>query len=198
MKILLISDTHGSIGRVTNILKRLTGIDLIIHCGDYAFDAQWLAESCDIPIVSVKGNSDEYYGDAFETVATPYGNLLVTHGHMQLVEFRLDNLLYLTEENHCIGACFGHTHIACCEETDGIHLINPGSLTDPRDETGGTFALINSTEENFYVDIVRYDTFMGADKQEEPPAEADTSSKKKTPKAKGGFLRNLLNHSDRF
>ena len=199
MKIFLTSDTHGSITKDQEVLATLSDIDLIIHCGDYKDDGQWLSEVTGIPAVCVHGNSDRCNPSDFTTVDTPYGKILVIHGHMQLVEFRLDNLLYQAMEKDCTAACYGHTHIAAYEEVDGIHLINPGSLTDPRDGSGGTFAIITSTENDFYVDIVRYDTFMDSHRKAEPPVNSESNSQKKNaPKVKGGFLRKLLNYSDRF
>ena len=199
MKIFLTSDTHGSITKALKVLEHLSDIDLIIHCGDYASDGQWLSDITGIPAVSVHGNSDQRDLSDFTTVDTPYGKILVIHGHMQLVEFRLDNPLYFAMEKDCVAACYGHTHIAAYEEIDGVHLINPGSLADPRDGTNGTFALITCSEDDFYADIVRYDTFMESHRKAEPAADSSSGTQKKNaPKAKGGFLRKLLNYSDRF
>ncbi len=48
MKILLISDTHGDISKVIEILDRVKGIDMILHCGDYETDARILENCTDI------------------------------------------------------------------------------------------------------------------------------------------------------
>ncbi|MBR3182931.1 MAG: metallophosphoesterase, partial [Firmicutes bacterium] len=42
MRILIVSDTHGSVQRVLDIYKKLakeSPVDLIAHCGDYSDDA---------------------------------------------------------------------------------------------------------------------------------------------------------------
>lgn len=183
MKILLLSDTHGLLDKVYEIYGKLNHIDLIIHCGDYQRDAHTLEETLGIPIVSVKGNCDGASRPDREIVETPAGKLLITHGHLEGAGYDYNNLLYLAEEKDCIAVCFGHTHVPMCEDFGGIYLINPGSLTNPRDGSNGSYAILHSTEEDFYANIVYYDTVCGSQKKKKP---------------QGGFIRGLLNYSDRF
>ncbi len=185
MKILVLSDTHGKLDKVYEIAEKLTDIDLIIHCGDYQRDAFDLEDTLCVPTVSVKGNCDRSHGIDRRIVETPYGNIMVTHGHMEGCRTDCNQLLYAAEEAGCVAACFGHTHIPLCEDFNGLYLINPGSLTQPRDGTNGSYAIIRSTEEDFYANIIYYDTVCGP-------------QTKKGKKVTGGFLRGLLNYSDRF
>ena len=149
MKILLLSDTHGLLDKVYEIYGKLNHIDLIIHCGDYQRDAHTLEDTLGIPIVSVKGNCDGASRPDREIVETPAGKLLITHGHLEGAGYDYNNLLYLAEEKDCIAVCFGHTHVPMCEDFGGIYLINPGSLTNPRDGSNGSYAILHSTEEDF-------------------------------------------------
>lgn len=195
MKILLLSDTHGDLSRPCEIYKKLTDIDLILHCGDYKSDGIWLGDQFQVPVTAVSGNCDASDSSETEIVETPAGKILLTHGHGQLIHWRLDNLLYLAEEKGCIAACFGHTHKAMCENTDGIWLINPGSLSEPRDYSKGTYAILNCTEEGFSAEIIEYEPPA---QETEPPNDSSCSSSNKKKQVKGGFLRGLLNYSDRF
>lgn len=217
MKILLLSDTHGNLDRACQIYEKLNNIDLILHCGDYQSDAEFLEEILGASVISVKGNCDHSKGPDYKTVDTPCGKILITHGHMEFVNFRFDNLLYLAEENHCFAACFGHTHAAMNEDFDGIRLINPGSLTEPRDGSGGTFAVLDCTDDGFSAEIIAYSDFRAQYLEDDTDADTDgdrhggnskggsskggsggrTGSGTKS-KIKGGFLRRLLNYSDRF
>lgn len=185
MKIFLISDTHGDLSKVYEIYEKLTNIDMIIHCGDYQKDAYQLEDTLGIPVVSVKGNCDKTQLADHATVDTPYGKILVTHGHTENVDYSCNQLLYTAEENGCFAACFGHTHVPFNEDFDGIHLINPGSLSRPRDGSNGSYAILRITEEDFYSNIIYYDTICGP-------------QTKKQKKVTGGMLRNMLNYSDRF
>ena len=111
MKILAISDTHGKLDKVRDIWPKLTDIDMIIHAGDFIRDGKALSKELKVPVVTVKGNCDNGYShDDFETVATEYGDILVTHGHMENVKYRLDNLLYKALENDC-RAAVSYTHL---------------------------------------------------------------------------------------
>lgn len=196
MKILVISDTHKNIKRALAVYEKLRNVDFVIHLGDYMSDADKLAEILDTEVISVAGNMDEYEasGDGGSTssalnavVQTEYGKLLLTHGHREQVKFSYDRLLYRAEEFGCKAVLFGHTHVPLCTRIDGIHIVNPGSISFPRggmtDDAGrpyGSYAVITTAPDEFHCAIV-YD--------KEPE---DTGS--------GGFhkIRNMLNYSDRF
>lgn len=183
MKILLLSDTHGKLDKVYQIYEKLNHIDMIFHCGDYQKDAHALEDTLGVPVASVKGNCDGAMKPDRQIVDTPSGKVLLTHGHMEGADYDYNNLLYLAEENDCIALCFGHTHVPICENFEGIWLINPGSLTLPRDGSNGSYAVLHAEEEDFYANLVYYDTVCG-------------SRRKK--KVQGGYIRGLLNYSDRF
>ena len=186
MNIFVISDTHGHLEKAYDMYNKISetdDIDMIIHCGDYQRDAGLVEQTLAVPTISVKGNCDGSRGRDIRVIETPAGNVLVTHGHMERVEWDYNNLLYLAEENDCIAACFGHTHIPVFEKYNGITLVNPGSLTFPRDSSKGSCALLHLTEDVVDGLILYYDESYG------------NSNKKK---AHGGYLRGLLNYSDRF
>lgn len=183
MKILVLSDTHGKTEKTCRVFRTLNNIDLIIHCGDYYRDGQTLEDLFGVTVIGVKGNCDGASSPDVKIVPTPHGNILVTHGHLEGVGYDYTKLLYKAEENQCIAVCFGHTHVPVFEDCNGIYLINPGSLTSPRDGTNGSYGMIHSTDYDFRGSIVYYDTIFGATKKSGPS---------------GGYIRGLLNHSDRF
>lgn len=183
MKILVISDTHGHLDKVLRVYEKLTDIDLIIHCGDYQRDGYNLEDILGVKVISVRGNCDGGGSSDFEIVETPGGDILVTHGHAQGVDYDYSRLLYMAQENDCIAVCFGHTHVPVNDYEGDVYFINPGSLSLPRDGSNGSYGIIRSTEEDFYSNIVYYDTIF-------PP--------EKNKKVTGGFIRNMLNYSDRF
>lgn len=145
MKILVISDTHGDINKAEDVIRKTTGIDLIIHLGDYFRDAQKLAgEFPDIPIEYIYGNSDFMIED------TPGEKLLeikgrkifITHGHRYSVKWDYDKLFKKAEELKVDMLLFGHTHIPELIKREGYFIMNPGSLTDPRDDSNESYAVI--------------------------------------------------------
>lgn len=185
MKILAISDTHGKIDKALKVRDMVADVDLLVHLGDFKSDGDEIGKATGIHTITIKGNCDGSRSDEdYKIIKTPGGNILLTHGHMQNVKFSLQNLLYFTREHDCKAAIFGHTHIPTIEDVNGTHLINPGSLTLPADNGPGSYAIINSTDAGLSASIVFYNTA--------------TDSGGRKPKVTGGYLRNILNNSDRF
>ena len=180
MKILVIGDTHGKIKRVRDIWPKLTDIDLIAHTGDHYSDALSLERELSVPVVAVAGNCDGS-GPDHQIIETEYGNLLLIHGHRENVKYDPGTLKYRAMEMDCRAVLFGHTHQGVVTSDDGIHLVTPGSLSLPRDGKSGSYAIVRTAENRFDASIVYYSTVMGG----------------KTPPS-GGFLRSIINYSDRF
>lgn len=180
MKILVIGDTHGKLNKVRDIWPKLKDIDLIAHTGDHYSDAAILEEQLHTPVVSVRGNCDGS-GPERQIIDSEYGRILLTHGHRDNVKYDLNMLKYRAMEAECRAVLFGHTHQSLVTESDGIWFVNPGSLTLPRDTKSGSYAIVRTAEDRFDASVVYYSTIMG---------------EKKTPSE--GFLKSILNYSDRF
>ena len=179
MKYLVISDTHGVMGRVYEVIRNEKDLDGIIHLGDLKKDSLELEKRLEIPVYGVMGNCDGAinHSEASKVIETDAGKILLTHGHLDGVNFDITNLMYRALENQCIAAFFGHTHIQYLEDTGEVILMNPGSLTKPRDGSNGSYAIAEIIDGNLTCRIVNY---------------------KKNVKAKGGYIKGLINYSDRF
>lgn len=183
MKLFVISDTHGKLDKVYEIYNKLTAIDLIVHLGDCIKDAQEIEKTLGIDVISVKGNMDGGHSSSdYKILETECGNLYLAHGHLQNVKANYQNIFYRAEECNCIAALFGHTHKPVFEDINGLYLINPGSLSLPSDGTQGSYAILNTSTEGLSGSIVYYSSIM----------------RKTVPKVQGGYLKGLLNYSDRF
>lgn len=207
MKILVISDTHGQLARffeVFNKLMKENPVQAIVHCGDNYKDAETIRMRAGLPVFAVKGNCDRSFDDASDMILeTEAGDFLITHGHMENVGCDLQRLYYKTLESECIGAFFGHTHRAAYLDMDGIYLMNPGSLSKPRDGSGGTFGLVETSETGVWGKIYRYEDFLasgssGGSGSGNGGSGSGSEGAHKKPKVTGGKLRSLLNYSDRF
>ncbi len=184
MRIFVISDTHGQIEKVCQVYRKLKDIDLIVHCGDYYQDAISIQETLGARTLWVKGNCDgSFDGKDTAIIEAECGDILVTHGHMQNVGYSQQNIYYLAAENNCVGVLYGHTHIPALTEVDGITLMNPGSLSKPRDNSSGSYGILETDDFGLHGSIHYYD---------------ETTSESHKPKVKGGYLKGLLNYSDRF
>ena len=190
MNFLVISDTHGKIDTAVEIGGEISGIDAIIHLGDYEKDAHSIAELLGMDVFSVKGNMDNGFHpeDAFRILETEAGRLLLTHGHMQNVKSSLNNLLFLAQEQECTAVLFGHTHLPVIEQAHGILFVNPGSLSLPAGGGSASYAIVTTGTDGVRAEL----RFCAKTKSPE------SSPQKNGPKVRGGFLRDILNNSDRF
>mgnify|MGYP001274342485 CR=1 FL=1 len=179
MKLFVISDTHGRLDRAVEIYHKLTDVDMIVHLGDYESDCIELAQELGVDFACVKGNMDGAGRTDRHVLETECGRILLTHGHLEGARMSQRGLIEAAGKEKCCAVFFGHTHVPCNEETEGIRILNPGSLTYPRDGSDGSYAIVHTSEEGLEASIVYYG---GAARK----------------KSQGGFLRNLMNYSDGF
>lgn len=142
MKILICSDSHGDNESLMKIAKKHPDCDLYIHAGDSESVSYMIR-----PFDSCKGNCD-YFSDFVERrmFDTPYGKLLVQHTpNLQNSLIREYNIRILIH---------GHTHRRRLEEVDGLVIVNPGSVSYPRDGNDKSYAIMeldqNKYEVKFY------------------------------------------------
>lgn len=148
MKLVAVSDTHGDHQILETILTQQPDADAYFYAGDSEFAA-------DDPIfdhyVAVRGNMD--FDSAFPlTVSQTVAGVPVfmTHGHRFGVNFSLSQLLEAAAKAKARIVIFGHTHQLGVEQHDGMVVLNPGSISQPRGQfarLGGTYAVIEATDE---------------------------------------------------
>ena len=136
MKIAVIRDTHG-INRYIDIAKKyIKECDAVIHLGDNIEDIERLTEGFNGSVYSVKGNCDFSSKYPSEQILTLAGKkIFITHGHNYGVKYSMNNIYYRAKELEGDIALFGHTHESLILEEDGVILMNPGSISLPRNST---------------------------------------------------------------
>lgn len=144
MKIAVISDTHGVVENTISTLKRIEGLDLIIHLGDYSKDAIAIEKDMNIKTIKVKGNCDindlETPDDFIFEAGTK--KIFMTHGDLYRVKFGMNEIYYKAKELNADVVLFGHSHTSTLIEYDGIVFLNPGSPTLPRAGTAKSIGLL--------------------------------------------------------
>ncbi len=136
-KILVASDTHGKNENLRELMRRLGRLDMFIFCGDGSgleYDIRdYVGETC--AVYMVRGNNDLFSKLPWDREFKLGGlKAFLTHGHRYGISGSLERILSETRSRGC-GICFfGHTHRPLEEKIDGIYLINPGSLSYPRQE----------------------------------------------------------------
>jgi hypothetical protein len=189
MKFLVISDTHGRIEEAVEVYRSLDKVDRILHLGDFRKDGLRLESCLGIPVTALKGNADGGYSqEDYRILNTEYGTIYLSHGHMEAVKRGPENILYKASSLGCKAVLHGHTHVPAFLDFGGIYLLNPGSLTQPAGGRSGSYAVLETSESEFNASIFYY--HPGEDS--EPVSKVGKSAENE------GFLRRILNDSDRF
>lgn len=138
MKILVISDSHGSDDLLSCIIREHKDAEYIVFLGDGERDIEAaLAEndidpfdpSCRIKVIQVCGNCDLFSREPVRIVEEIGGRrFYITHGFSENVKFGMDRLAGAAASGHCDIALFGHTHRRCLSVENGVTCFNPGSV----------------------------------------------------------------------
>ncbi len=184
MKLLVISDTHGRITPVWELLQKKKDFDLLIHLGDVEEDAHLLAEDAGLDLVVVPGNMDGAFDlqSCVQELQTEAGKILLTHGHIFGVSSSEEQLVAEAKKRGCVGVFYGHTHRSTYQEKDGLVVINPGSASRPRDGNPPSYAIVHTRPEGLEGSIL-YFTEKGSTPQRS---------------SQNGRWHRMLNYSDRF
>lgn len=133
MKILIVSDTHGRDENLEKAVYREEPFDYLIHCGDVEGREIFIEALVDCPCCIVSGNNDFFSDLPREEIIDLAGKkILVTHGHTYGVSGGTDGIVEAARARGCEAVLFGHTHYPEIKMQEGILVINPGSLTFPR------------------------------------------------------------------
>lgn len=135
-KILVVSDNHGEMYNLSMALDYMKGkIDALVHCGDSEFSMERLRGLADCPVYLAEGNCDYYFTGDSEDIFEMEGHVcFVTHGNRYGVNWGEEELLDKALEMGADLVFYGHTHVPSCHvyEEEGVTLINPGSIAQPR------------------------------------------------------------------
>lgn len=130
----VISDTHRYIWVIENAMRKLEGVDILIHLGDNVQDIKEIRKYYNGEIINVKGNCDFAVDVPSEKVEVIAGKkVFITHGHRYDVKYDLSRIRYKALEVEADIVLFGHTHVSQIAYEDGIWFVNPGSPAVPRD-----------------------------------------------------------------
>ena len=135
MKVLIVSDTHRNEDNLIMALEKETNLDLLIHCGDVEGAEAEIEHYAGCKTVFVAGNNDYFSGLPREVeIEIEECKVWITHGHSYYVNA---NPEYIRKEARSRGmdiVMFGHTHRPVADVMEDLTVINPGSLTYPRQD----------------------------------------------------------------
>lgn len=135
MRVLIVSDTHGRHAGFDQALEAAGKVDMLIHLGDIEGGEEYIHAVVECETHIIRGNND-FFTDLPREEEFHIGKyrVFITHGHNYYVSL---NSEYIREEARARKAdivMFGHTHKPYFEEKDGIVILNPGSISFPRQE----------------------------------------------------------------
>lgn len=134
--ILIVSDTHGYSRHLEDVLKKAGPLDLVIHLGDSSGEERLIPKLASCPFELVAGNNGYGNFPRGKVITIEKYRILLTHGHLYRVNYTYRELAQEARRQNCQIAMCGHTHIPALEEYEGITIVNPGSLSLPR-QAGG-------------------------------------------------------------
>ena len=160
MKMFFISDIHGSLFFLKKALLRYKeeGASYIVMLGDALYHgprnplpkdydpqkvANLLNEYKD-QIIAVRGNCDsevdqmiiEYPMMAdYSIILYDNRRLFLTHGHI----YNKNNMPNLSKNDVLV---YGHTHVPVAEKNNNIYVLNPGSLSLPKENNANSYAIL--------------------------------------------------------
>ena len=164
MKLMIASDLHGSSCYVRKLMERMEEEkpDKLLLLGDLLYHGprNALPEEYSCPsvadqlnaikekIVAVRGNCDSEVDQMVlefpmlaEYAVLPVGDHLcyLTHGH----NYGPDKLPPMAKGDLLIS---GHIHVPVCREQDGVWLLNPGSVSLPKENTPHSYLIVEDGE----------------------------------------------------
>lgn len=133
-KYLVFSDSHGQDDRMFDVIQKYKKeIDGIFHLGDIEGSADHLSAMIQGPVYQVRGNCDWSSRAPQMQVFKLHGHTIaMTHGHRNRVNYGIDMLKYWALENQADIVMYGHTHVPFVEQTSTMTVLNPGSISRPR------------------------------------------------------------------
>ena len=135
MKILIVSDTHGRHRNLEEVLDREGPIDMLVHLGDVEGGEDYICALADCETHIIAGNND-FFSDLSREQEFFIGKyrVFITHGHSYYVSMGTKELKKEARRRGVDIVMYGHTHVPHLEVDGNLTVLNPGSLSYPRQE----------------------------------------------------------------
>jgi len=155
MRIVIISDSHGKGHIVDKIINEQASAKHIFFLGDVVRDIEDFSyEYTDRTFHIVSGNCD--FGSLYpicDIAKIDDIGIFYTHGHTFSVKSSTERLAKAAKERNCKIALYGHTHVSHISYEDGVYIVNPGSVSSPRQSNTASYAVID-IEKNGIMPII--------------------------------------------
>ena len=135
MRILVVSDTHRNNANYLKVIERTGPLDMVIHCGDVEGSELVISEAVGCPVEIVQGNND-FFSELPKEKEFMVGQYKVwlTHGHNYYIAMNSEMIKREARDREADIVICGHTHKPVVDIGSDLTLINPGSISYPRQE----------------------------------------------------------------
>lgn len=140
MKVLIVSDTHRLNGTLQQVIEKEKPFDMLLHLGDSEGSEELITDWCreqkaGCQVHLVAGNNDFFSALPREKeVRIGTYKAFLTHGHLYNVSVGTARLLDEAKDRGAQLAIYGHTHRPQLAKRENVMILNPGSLSFPRQE----------------------------------------------------------------
>ena len=133
MRILVVSDTHRNNANYLKVIERTGPLDMVIHCGDVEGSELVISEAVGCPVEIVQGNND-FFSELPKEKEFMVGQYKVwlTHGHNYYIAMNSEMIKREARDREADIVICGHTHKPVVDIGNDLTLINPGSISYPR------------------------------------------------------------------
>ncbi len=157
MRILVLSDSHRRTSALFDAVEAHPDIKHVIFLGD------GVNELDDVKLIysdrnyySVSGNCDFSSALTTSLIIKLEGKVIYAcHGHLHGVKYGLDRAVSAAKQAGADILLFGHTHVAMTSYSDGLYIMNPGSVSQPRDGGRPSYGIIDIVPQGIMTNIIR-------------------------------------------
>lgn len=135
MKVLIVSDTHGRHANLEEVLEREGNVDMLLHLGDVEGEEQYIEQVSKCRCHMIAGNNDWFSGlSKDKEIQIGDYKVWMTHGHNYMVNMDTERLRVAAMARGVDVVLFGHTHKPYLDVESKPVVINPGSISYPRQD----------------------------------------------------------------
>lgn len=135
MKALIISDSHRKNANILKVLNKLGPIDIVIHLGDAEGSEEGFLNELNCPLFIVAGNNDFFSELEYEKEFNlEKYKIFICHGNQYAVTVGYERLIEEARQREVDIVMCGHTHRPKIEKMEDLLVLNPGSISYPRQE----------------------------------------------------------------
>ena len=157
MRILVVSDTHNKHEYLDMAIEEVQP-DRIFHLGDGDGCEIYMEAVAGCPVEIVRGNCDFASILPAEVVMRVGAHVvMLTHGHYYQVNYGTEELIEAAREKGADVVMYGHTHVPEISEHHGVLVINPGSISYPRQRgKEPSYAVVEVDEKGEFSSEIQY------------------------------------------